>query len=99
MIASASATSSGATTRWQICLLDSSIRRRDPIDVERADTLSDDGAEPKESEAVEHPFRVVQRKCGYIKVRFTGLMKNTTQVLTLFALANLYLARKRLMAA
>ena len=48
---------------------------------------------------VEHPFRVIKRQFGYMKVRFKGLMKNTAQVLTLFALANLYLARKRLMAA
>ena len=48
---------------------------------------------------VEHPFRVIKRQFGYMKVRFKGLMKNTAQVLTLFALANLYLVRKRLMAA
>jgi transposase, IS5 family len=48
---------------------------------------------------VEHPFRVIKRQFGYREVRFKGLMKNTAQVLTLFALANLYLARKRLMAA
>jgi len=48
---------------------------------------------------VEHPFRVVKRQFGYTKVRFKGLMKNTAQIVTLFALANLYLARRRLMAA
>jgi IS5 family transposase len=48
---------------------------------------------------VEHPFRVIKRQFGYMKVRFKGLMKNTAQVVTLFALANLYLARKPLMAA
>ena len=47
---------------------------------------------------VEHPFRVVKRQFGYLKVRFKGLAKNTTQVLTLFALSNLWMARKRLMA-
>lgn len=31
------------------------------------------------------------------QVRFKGLAKNTAQVVTLFALANLYLARKRLL--
>jgi IS5 family transposase len=48
---------------------------------------------------VEHPFRVVKRQFGYTKVRFKGLMKNTAQIVTLFALANLYLARRRLMTA
>ena len=47
---------------------------------------------------VEHPFRVVKCVFGYVKVRFKGLAKNTAQVVTLFALANLYLARKRLLA-
>ena len=46
---------------------------------------------------VEHPFRIVKCVFGYRKVRFKGLAKNTAQVLTLFALANLYLARRRLM--
>lgn len=47
---------------------------------------------------VEHPFRVLKRQFGYTKTRFKGLAKNTAQIVTLFALANLYLVRKRLMA-
>ncbi|WP_244656089.1 transposase, partial [Pseudomonas sp. CFBP 13715] len=46
---------------------------------------------------VEHPFRVIKRQFGYVKVRFRGLMKNTAQLTTLFALSNLWMARKRLM--
>lgn len=46
---------------------------------------------------VEHPFRVVKRQFGFVKVRFKGLAKNTAQVLTLFALANLWMARKQLL--
>lgn len=48
---------------------------------------------------VEHPFRVIKRQFGYMKVRFKGLAKNTGQILTLFALANLWLVRKKLLAA
>jgi IS5 family transposase len=48
---------------------------------------------------VEHPFRIVKCVFGYVKVRFKGLAKNTAQVVTLFALANLYLARKLLLPA
>ena len=33
-----------------------------------------------------------------MKVRFKGLAKNTAQVVTLFALANLWLVRKKLLA-
>ena len=47
---------------------------------------------------VEHPFRVVKRQFGFVKVRFRGLAKNTAQVLTLFALSNLWQVRHRLLA-
>ncbi len=43
---------------------------------------------------VEHPFRVVKRQFGYTKVRFRGLVKKTAQIVTLFALSNLWMARK-----
>ncbi len=46
---------------------------------------------------VEHPFRVIKRQFGYVKVRFRGLMKNTAQLTTLFALSNLWVVRKQLM--
>jgi transposase, IS5 family len=47
---------------------------------------------------VEHPFRVIKRQFGHVKVRYRGLKKNTAQLRTLFALANLWMARKTLMA-
>ncbi len=47
---------------------------------------------------VEHPFRVIKRQFGLAKVRFRGLPKNTAHVITLFALSNLWMARKQLMA-
>jgi transposase, IS5 family len=47
---------------------------------------------------VEHPFRVVKRQFGYVKVRYRGLVKNTAHIVTLFALSNLWMARKKLMA-
>ena len=47
---------------------------------------------------VEHPFRVIKRQFGYVKVRFRGLAKNTAQIVTLFALSNLWMARRRLLA-
>lgn len=46
---------------------------------------------------VEHPFRVIKRQFGHIKVRYRGLRKNTQQLHTLFALANLWMARTRLL--
>jgi len=47
---------------------------------------------------VEHPFRVIKRQFGLVKVRFRGLAKNTAHIVTLFALSNLWMARRKLMA-
>jgi IS5 family transposase len=47
---------------------------------------------------VEHPFRVIKRQFGLVKVRFKGLQKNTAHVVTLFALSNLWMARRQLIA-
>ena len=42
---------------------------------------------------MEHPFRVIKQQFGRVKVRYRGLVKNTAQLKTLFALSNLWLAR------
>jgi len=47
---------------------------------------------------VEHPFHVVKNLFGHRKVRYKGLKKNTAQCFTLFALANLVIAKKHLLA-
>jgi len=47
----------------------------------------------------EHAFHVVKRLWGYSKVRYRGLAKNTARLFTMFALANLYLVRRRLLPA
>lgn len=45
---------------------------------------------------VEHAFGVVKNLWGYRKVRYKGIAKNAAQVFTLFALSNLYMARREL---
>jgi IS5 family transposase len=45
---------------------------------------------------VEHPFRVIKRQFGHVKVRYRGLAKNTAQLHTLFALSNLWMVRRQL---
>jgi IS5 family transposase len=45
---------------------------------------------------VEHQFRIIKRQFGHVKVRYRGLAKNTAQLHTLFALANLWMVRRRL---
>ena len=44
----------------------------------------------------EHPFRVIKRQFGHVKVRYRGLTKNTAQLKTLFALSNLWMVRERM---
>ena len=48
---------------------------------------------------VEHPFQIVKNLFRHRKVRYRGLQKNTAQLHTLFALANLVIARKHLLSA
>jgi IS5 family transposase len=64
---------------------------------ERAKAMREETQKARVRARVEHPFRIVKCVFGYVKVRFKGLAKNTAQVVTLFALANLYLARKHLL--
>ncbi len=47
---------------------------------------------------VEHPFHVVKNLFGHRKVRYKGLAKNAAQLFSLFALANLVIAKRPLLA-
>jgi IS5 family transposase len=46
---------------------------------------------------VEHPFIVIKHQLGHIKVRYRGLKKNTEQLITLFALSNIWMVTNRLL--
>jgi len=46
---------------------------------------------------VEHPFHILKNRLGLRKVRYRGLAKNTAQLYTLFGLANLLIAKRRLL--
>jgi IS5 family transposase len=46
---------------------------------------------------VEHPFQVIKCQWGYRKTRYVGLFKNTVQITMLFALSNLWMARRALL--
>jgi IS5 family transposase len=46
---------------------------------------------------VEHPFHWIKNIFGLKKVRYRGLAKNTAQLYTLFALANLMIAKRWLL--
>lgn len=45
----------------------------------------------------EHGFRVVKHQWNFTKVRYRGLAKNTARAFAAFALANLYMARRKLL--
>jgi len=47
---------------------------------------------------VEFPFRIIKQLWGHVKVRYRGLQKNASRLHFLFALSNLYQARKALLA-
>ena len=47
---------------------------------------------------VEHPFHIVKNLFHHKRLRYRGLAKNTAQLHTLFALANLVIVKKTLLA-
>ena len=69
------------------------LNKQDPIEGAIEDF---EKAKAKVRAKVEHAFGVLKCQFGYRKVRYKGLEKNTAQLHTLFALVNLYLARKPL---
>jgi IS5 family transposase len=84
---------------WHIAMRPGKRRaldKNDPIDalIDKAERLKA-GVRAK----VEHPFRVIKRQFGHVKVRYRGLKKNTAQLVTLFALANLWMVRGKLLEA
>ena len=84
---------------WQIAMRPGkrkALNKDDPADalIDKAEKLKA-GIRAK----VEHPFRVIKRQFGFVKVRYRGLKKNTAQLFTLFALSNLWMVRGKLMGA
>jgi len=81
---------------WQIAM---GPGKRKALNKENeADSLIDQAEKIKAGirAKVEHPFRVIKRQFGFIKVRYKGLKKNTAQLITLFALSNLWMVRTKL---
>jgi hypothetical protein len=48
---------------------------------------------------VEHPFHVIKRVFGFVKVRYGGLAKNRERLWVTCGLANLFMVRRRLLRA
>ena len=71
-------------------------RHRGVVDeVERAKNRTKSRVRAK----VEHPFRVIKRVFGFVKVRYRGLAKNTQRLWVTCGLTNLFIVRRRLLRA
>lgn len=87
----------GRAVIWQIAARRSTYKKLDKRSTLYKARRKIEKAKAQVRAKVEHPFRVVKRQFGYVKVRFRGLAKNTAQLVTLFALSNLWMARKQLL--
>ena len=86
-----------ANVRWHIAARPSDMARL-PEGRARMQARHHEHRKASVRAKVEHPFRVIKRQFGLTKVRFKGLAKNTGHVITLFALSNLWMVRRKLMA-
>ena len=87
----------GATVKWHVAA------KRGKIKAMQEGPLKDLVVALERTKAqirarVEHPFHVVKNLFRHRKVRYKGLAKNTAQLFSLFALANLVIAKKRLLS-
>lgn len=75
-------------------------KRKQSHETKRLEDLTDqlERIKPGIRVKVEHPFRVIKRQFGHVKVRCRGLVKNTAQLHMLFALSNLWMAQRQWMA-
>jgi Transposase DDE domain len=83
----------GKTVKWHVAL------RRGKVKAMHEGALKDLVIAVERTKAqirarVEHPFHVVKNLFRHRKVRYRGLARNTAQLFSLFALANLVIARK-----
>ena len=84
---------------WHVAMRAGERRKLNPFIAGQSEALAQEKWKASVRAKVEHPFRVLKRQFGYVKVRYRGLKKNTAQIVTLFALGNLWMARRQLMAA
>jgi transposase, IS5 family len=85
--------------RWEVAMRPGKRRLLDPE--RELDRLLEKAEKLKASirAKVEHPFRLIKQQFGYAKVRYRGLAKNTARLTMLFALGNLWMARRQILGA
>jgi IS5 family transposase len=87
----------GVFARWHVAMKPGKRRALDKRDPEQRAIDDEERRKASVRARVEHPFRVIKRQFGYVKVRYRGLAKDTQQLFTLFALSNLWTVRKKLL--
>lgn len=88
-----------ADVQWHVAMRPGLRKLLDKADPKDALTEQVERIKASIRAKVEHPFRVIKRQFGHVKVRYRGLAKNTAQLHTLFALANLWMAQRKLLGA
>jgi IS5 family transposase len=84
-----------AHVRWFVAAKRSKVKAMAEGKLKEA-TLAFEKAKAQMRAYVEHPFHVVKNHFRHRKARYRGLAKNTAQLHTLFALANLLLVQRAL---
>jgi transposase, IS5 family len=84
--------------QWHVAMMPGKRRQLDPK--HRWARLLEQAERLKASirAKVEHPFHVIKNLFRHRKVRYKGLAKNEAQLYSLFGLANLVIAKRRLLA-
>jgi transposase, IS5 family len=86
-----------SSVEWCVAAKRSKIKAMPPSWVKDL-TLGYEKLKARVRALVEHPFHIVKNLFKHRKVRYRGIKKNEAQLHTLFALANLVMAKKRLLS-
>jgi IS5 family transposase len=81
---------------WEIAMMPGKRKALDKTKASQALTDRIEKIKASIRAKVEHPFRVIKCQFGHRKTRYRGLAKNTSQLLVMFALSNLWMVRKRM---
>jgi len=84
----------GRKVNWYIVMIPG---KRKQLDKESPQELLEQ-AKASIRAKMEHPFRIIKQQFGFSKTRYRGMAKNNNQLNILFALANLYMCRHKLMS-
>lgn len=88
----------GQQIEWRVAIKRGKLKAMEPSWVKDL-TVGFEKIKARVRARVEHPFHILKNLFRHRKVRYRGLAKNTAQLHTLFALANLVIAKRALLSA